>query len=74
MIITNVTIMPGTQLYQQRENGEFVESTEKERLLEICELIAQLKIQSWLIVKHLAVRFFCCPSSKRKDFINGSFG
>lgn len=43
MIITNVTIMPGTQLYQQRENGEYVESTEKERLLEICELIAQLK-------------------------------
>lgn len=43
MIITNVTITPGTELYQQRENGEFVESTEKERLLEICELIAQLK-------------------------------
>lgn len=43
MILTNVTIMPGTKLYQQRESGEFIESTEKERLMEIRELISDLK-------------------------------
>lgn len=43
MILTNVTIMPGTKLYQQRESGEFTESTEKERLMEIRELISDLR-------------------------------
>lgn len=43
MILTNVTVMPGTKLYDQRESGEFVESTEKERLQEIRELISDLK-------------------------------
>lgn len=43
MILTNVTIMPGTKLYRQRKSGEFVESTEKERLMEIRELISDLK-------------------------------
>jgi radical SAM superfamily enzyme YgiQ (UPF0313 family) len=43
MILTNVTIMPGTKLYQQRESGEFTESTEKERLMEIRELISDLE-------------------------------
>ncbi|MGN0255522.1 MAG: radical SAM protein [Chordicoccus sp.] len=43
MYLTNVTVMPGTKLYRQRESGEFVESTEKERLMEIRELVSDLK-------------------------------
>lgn len=42
MILTNVSILPGTTLYQQMMRGEFVEASEKERLREIRTLIANL--------------------------------
>lgn len=43
MMLTNVTVMPGTKLYDQRAKGEFVEASEHERLHEIRELVADLK-------------------------------
>ncbi len=44
MILTNVAILPGTPLYEEREQGLFQEATEKERLEEIRALIEDLTI------------------------------
>ena len=45
MIYTNVSVLPGTKLYDQMLSGEFTEATEKERLQEMRELIANLDNQ-----------------------------
>ena len=42
MILTNVSILPGTTLYKQMKRGEFTEASEKERLEEIRTLIANM--------------------------------
>ncbi|MGN0070938.1 MAG: radical SAM protein, partial [Atopobiaceae bacterium] len=39
MIYTNVAVLPGTKLFDQKLSGEFTEATEKERLQEMRELI-----------------------------------
>ncbi|MGN0287424.1 MAG: hypothetical protein ACI4B6_07130 [Atopobiaceae bacterium] len=44
MIYTNVAVLPGTQLFDQKLSGEFTEATEKERLQEMRELINDLDI------------------------------
>jgi radical SAM superfamily enzyme YgiQ (UPF0313 family) len=44
MMLTNVAVLPGTKLYQQMKSGEWKESTEKERIEEIRELIGNLTI------------------------------
>lgn len=44
MMLTNVTVLPGTKLYQQMKNGEWTEATEKERIEEIRALISDLHI------------------------------
>ena len=44
MMLTNLTVLPGTKLYQQREQGIWTESSEKERIEEIRELIRELTI------------------------------
>lgn len=43
MILTNVVVLPGTRLYEDRKAGRFTEATERERLKEIRTLIAELK-------------------------------
>ena len=43
MILTNVSILPGTPLYEQMQRGEFTEASEKERLKEIRTLIAHME-------------------------------
>lgn len=44
MMYTNVAILPGTKLYEQTKAGEFVEATERERIEEVRELVADLTI------------------------------
>lgn len=44
MMLTNVTVLPGTKLYSQMEAGEWAEATEKERIEEIRTLISELEI------------------------------
>lgn len=39
MMLTNLAVLPGTKLYEQMKNGEWVESSEKERIEEIRALI-----------------------------------
>lgn len=43
MYYTNVSVLPGTKLHEQMQAGEYQEATEKERLLEMRELIAGLE-------------------------------
>lgn len=43
MYLTNVSVLPGTRLFGQMMRGEFTEATEKERLLEIRTLLAEMK-------------------------------
>ena len=44
MMLTNVSVLPGTKLYDQMEAGEWTEATERERIEEIRTLLAELKI------------------------------
>jgi radical SAM superfamily enzyme YgiQ (UPF0313 family) len=44
MMLTNVTVLPGTKLYSQMKAGEWAEATEKERIEEIRTLISELEI------------------------------
>lgn len=44
MMLTNVSVLPGTKLYQQMKDGEWTEASEKERIQEIRTLIDELKI------------------------------
>ena len=43
MYLTNVAVLPGTELYGQMMRGEFAEATEKERLQEIRTLLAEMR-------------------------------
>ena len=42
MFLTNVSILPGTELYEEVESGDFEEASERERLEELRTLIANL--------------------------------
>lgn len=42
MIMTNVSILPGTELYQEMQEGNFKEASEKERIQEFRELISHM--------------------------------
>ena len=44
MMLTNVSVLPGTKLYNQMQAGEWTEATEKERIEEFRTLIAELNI------------------------------
>lgn len=44
MMLTNVSVLLGTKLYNQMQAGEWTEATEKERIEEIRTLIAELNI------------------------------
>lgn len=43
LYVTTLAVLPGTKLYEQREEGTFVEAGETERLQEMRELISDLK-------------------------------
>lgn len=42
MILTNVSVLPGTELYNEMQAGKFEEASEKERIQEIRTLIANM--------------------------------
>lgn len=42
MILTNVSVLPGTELYQEMQEGKFKEASEKERIQEIRTLVANM--------------------------------
>jgi radical SAM superfamily enzyme YgiQ (UPF0313 family) len=45
MFLTNVSILPGTELYEEMKAGDFEEASERERLQEIRALIANMDNQ-----------------------------
>jgi radical SAM superfamily enzyme YgiQ (UPF0313 family) len=44
MMLTNVSVLPGTKLYEQARSGEWVEPSKKERIEEIRTLIEYLNL------------------------------
>lgn len=42
MILTNVSVLPGTELYQEMQEGTFKEASEKERIQEMRTLVANM--------------------------------
>ena len=44
MMLTNVSVLPGTNLFEQMQAGQWVEASEKERIEEIRTLLAELQI------------------------------
>lgn len=43
MYLTTVSVLPGTKLYQERQDGLFIEQDEKERLEEFMTLLSEMK-------------------------------
>ena len=44
MMLTNVSVLPGTKLFEQMQAGQWVEASEKERIEEIRTLLNELQI------------------------------
>lgn len=44
MMLTNVSVLPGTKLFEQMQAGQWTEASEKERIEEIRTLLAELQI------------------------------
>lgn len=42
MILTNVSVLPGTELYQEMQEGNFKDASEKERIQEMRTLVANM--------------------------------
>lgn len=52
--IVSLTIFPESQLYQELNDGAYVESSEIERLIEIRTLISKLKIRTNVLSNHVS--------------------
>lgn len=55
--VSSLTLVPKTILYRRRENGDFVEAAEHERLLEMQEFIRCLKNKTVFLSDHISVPF-----------------
>ena len=59
MYLTTVSVLPGTELYEERRRGDFIEQDEKERLLEFMTLLGEMKND---------IRVFAAPNTTRFSF------
>ena len=59
MYLTTVSVLPGTELYEERRRGDFIEQDEKERLLEFMTLLDEMKND---------IRVFAAPNTTRFSF------
>lgn len=59
MYLTTVSVLPGTELYDERAAGQFVEESEKERLTEFITLLSEMKND---------IRVFAAPNTTRFTF------
>ena len=59
MYLTTVSVLPGTELYEERRRGDFIEQDEKERLLEFMTLLEEMKND---------IRVFAAPNTTRFSF------
>ena len=53
--ITSLTLVPDTELYEQKLKGEFIESTEYERILELKCFIEHLETNTMVIANHVTM-------------------
>lgn len=72
MMLTNVAVLPGTKLFDQMQRGEWVESTEKERIEEIRELIRDLEIPITInsMTSTSAVNFIVSLPEGKKEILS----
>ena len=59
LFLTTVSVLPGTELYEERARGEFVEMGERERLDELITLLDKMKND---------IRVFQVPNTTRITF------
>ena len=59
MYLTTVSVLPGTELYEERRRGDFIEQDEKERLLEFMTLLGEMNND---------IRVFAAPNTTRFSF------
>ncbi len=52
--IVSLTIFPESQLYQELQDGKYIEETEIERLIEVKTLISQLNIKTNILSNHIS--------------------
>jgi len=50
--ITSLTLFPGTELHKAAQRGEFIESTELERIIELKTFIEQLDTDTYIYVHY----------------------
>lgn len=53
--ITSLTLIPGTDLYEQKLNGEFVEANEFERVQELKCFIEHLETKTKVLANHVSI-------------------
>lgn len=53
--ITSLTLIPGTDLYEQKLNGEFVEASEFERVQELKCFIEHLETKTKVLANHVSI-------------------
>lgn len=53
--ITSLTLVPGTDLYEQKLSGEFVEATEFERVQELKCFIEHLETKTKVLANHVSI-------------------
>ena len=71
--VSSLTLVPGTNLFYQRQKGKFVEATEVERLREMQEFLRRLTNRTVFLSDHISMPFFVKAElpEKRDEIISG---
>lgn len=71
--VSSLTLVPGTNLFYQRQKGKFVEATEVERLREMQEFLRRLTNRTAFLSDHISMPFFVKAElpEKRDEIISG---
>ena len=71
--VSSLTLVPGTNLFYQRQKGKFIEATEVERLREMQEFLRRLTNRTVFLSDHISMPFFVKAElpEKRDEIISG---
>ena len=71
--VSSLTLVPGTNLFYQRQKGKFVEAGEVERLREMQEFLRRLTNETVFLSDHVSMPFFVKAElpNKRDEIISG---
>lgn len=71
--VSSLTLVPGTNLFYQRQKGKFIEATEVERLREMQEFLRRLTNHTVFLSDHVSMPFFVKAElpEKRDEIISG---